>query len=219
MSFIEIPHDKLLNIHNEDYEIEMFWYGFKNLITNYYNNIKDNDGINFIDKLEDLSFELNKLQLAKNYNEIYNKIFLFLKSFIEKLILSYQNNLIYTNTYLFSWLKRYNKIKNVIKLETPIKYNKYKKLENLEEDEKMLLKLKILELSLTKIGDLKLLQMFDTDINSFLFECLENHYIGIFDYISCRYNIDHFYKLNKLDIKGPIQFKKLFLLFLLNNKN
>ena len=165
MSFIEIPHDKLLNIHNEDYEIEMFWYGFKNLITNYYNNIKDNDGINFIDKLEDLSFELNKLQLAKNYNEIYNKIFLFLKSFIEKLILSYQNNLIYTNTYLFSWLKRYNKIKNVIKLETPIKYNKYKKLENLEEDEKMLLKLKILELSLTKIGDLKLLQMFDTDIN------------------------------------------------------
>jgi hypothetical protein len=209
MSFIEIPHDKLLNTHNEDYEMEMFWYGFKSLIKNYYDHIKDDDDIKFIDKLTDLSSELNKLQLEKKFDEIYSNIFLFLKSFIKKLILSYQHSLSYTNTYLFSWLKRYNKIKNAIKLETTLKYNKYKKLESLSEDEKMLLKLKILEVSLTKIGDLKLLQMFDIDINSFLSECLENHYIGIFDYISCRYNIDHFYDLNKWEIKGPIQSKKI----------
>jgi hypothetical protein len=98
-------------------------------------------------------------------------------------------------------------------LETILKYNKYKKLESLSEEEILLLKLKILEVSLTKIGNIKLLQMFDTDINSFLFECLDNHYIGIFDYISCRYNIDSFYKVNKWEIKGPIQSRKIISTF------
>ncbi len=208
MVFTDIPYDKLSE-KNPDYEMEVFWYGFKSLIRNYHEYIMDDDNIRFIDKIDNLSKELNHLQVEHKFEEIYEKVYLFLKSFIKVIVSSYQKYKLYSNTHLFTWLKRYNKIKDAKKLETNLKYDKNKRLNKLSEDEIILLKLKILETSLTKKGDLTLLQMFDDDIESFLDECLLGDHTGIFDYISFRYNIDDFYKKNEWNIKGPIKGRKL----------
>ena len=208
MVFTDIPYDKLSE-KNPDYEMELFWYGFKSLIRNYHEHFMDDDNILFIDKIDNLSKELNYLQLEHKYEQIYEKVYLFLKSFIKVLVSSYQKYKLYAHTYLFNWLKRYNKIKNAKKLETNLVYDRDKKLTELSEDEVILLKLKILESSLTKKGDLSLLQLFDDDVDSFLKECLEDGYAGIFDYISLRYNIDDFFMKNEWNIKGPIKGRKL----------
>ena len=208
MVFTDIPYDKLSD-KNPDYEMEVFWYGFKSLIRNYHENIMDVDNIKFIDKINNLSEELNQLQREYKYEEIYEKIYFFLKSFVKVIVSLYQTNKSYSHTYLFTWLKRYDKIKNAKKLETNLKYDKHKKLSDLSEDEIILLKLKILETSLTKTGDLTLLQMFDDNKEDFLNECLLSDHVGIFDYISFRYNIDDFYRLNEWNIKGPFKARKL----------
>ena len=69
----------LNNISNRDYDMEVWWYGFKHLITNYFSIININI------KLTELSNDLNQLQDIKNYCKIYNHIHDFIILFLYKI--------------------------------------------------------------------------------------------------------------------------------------
>jgi hypothetical protein len=210
MEFANIPHDKL-NKNNPDYDMELFWYGFKNLIKNYFSNIEDN-GYIFSKEIDKFSESLNDLQKEGKYTDINQNIYLFLKKFLKA---SFDTLIHYTPgvvSYLLTWLKRYNKIKESVKLELPNQYNKKKNLENLTEDETILIKLKIFEVCMDKYYDFNLIKIFDTNKEKFIQECIDNYYPSIFDYISLRFNIDEYYKNLNINVKGPIKLNKILKL-------
>ena len=210
MEFVNIPHEKL-NINNPDYDMEFFWYGFKNLIKNYYQNVED-EGYVFSKEINNFSESLNVLQKEKKYSEIYNNVYVFLKKFLKavfKTLVNYSNGVI---CYLFTWLKRYNKIKEAIKLELLNQYNKKAFLENISEDEIILIKIKIFKFIVEKKYDIDLVILFDTNKYLFIKRCIDDECFGIFDYISTRYNLDEYYQKMNLIIKGPIKLIKILKL-------
>jgi hypothetical protein len=207
MEFANIPHDKLSK-SNPDYDMELFWYGFKNLIKNYYPTIEQN-GYVFSKEIDPFSETLNDLQKEDKYDEINQNIFIFIKKFLTA---SFDKLFLYspcTISYLFTWLKRYNKIKESIKLELPNNYNKRKNLEKLSEDEIILIKLKIFEVCKDKLYDFNLIKIFDSNKQKFIEECIDCGYSSIFDYISTRFNLDEYYKNMNLNVKSPIKLSKI----------
>lgn len=196
---------EFINPNNPDCEMEKFWYGFKNLIFNYYDTLTDDENIKFSSNINDFSKKLNELQEEKKYDEIYDEIYNYLKKFINSLIKKYELTSRQNNKYFFSWLKRYNKIPNINKLESKQVYNKNLKFMDVSEDEIILLKLKILE----NDYDPSLINLLDTDKYAFLNYCLEYKYENLFDHISLRFNIDDFFVKEKLPYKGQIKAKKI----------
>lgn len=210
MEFVNIPHEKL-NVNNPDYDMEFFWYGFKNLIKNYYQNVEDN-GYIFSKEIDNFSELLNVLQKEKKYSEIYNNIYMFLKKFLKasfKTLVNYSNGV---SCYLFTWLKRYHKIKEAVKLELPNQYNKKQFLDKISEDEIILIKIKIFECIVEKKYDINLVNLFDTNKILFVKKCIDDECFGIFDYISTRYNLDEYYQSFDLNVKGPIKLIKILKL-------
>lgn len=94
-----------LNKNDPDYDIEYFWYGFKQSMINYY--IKHN--LNYI-HIYEWSNILNKLKINKNYNDIENSIREYI-SIYAKCILKHSYDLsYYDDDILISNIKRWNKI-------------------------------------------------------------------------------------------------------------
>ena len=91
MEFITKPINKLLNSTNEDYDIEILWYGLKNLFTTYFKNI-DIKGVNIIDYVEKISDNLNKHQENKEFLNIYTEIYNFIMVFLENYVEYIKNN-------------------------------------------------------------------------------------------------------------------------------
>lgn len=196
---------EFINPNNPDSEMEKFWYGFKNLIFNYYVNLTDDSNIKFSSNINEFSKKLNELQNEKKYDEIYDDIYDYLKKFINSFIKKYELTYKIDNKYLFSWLKRYNKIPNINKLESKQVYNKKIKFIDVNEDEIILLKLKILENNY----DPSLINLLDIDRYEFLIHCLDYKYENLFDHISLRFNIDDFFIKEELPFKGQIKAKKV----------
>lgn len=205
MVFTNIPPELIDKNTNPDYEMEFFWYGIKSLIKNYYHYLVDDNNIKYSILIDDISSELNELQKSKKYDEIYKKIFDFLLNFLKSLIIVYINFETIKNNYIFSWIKRYNKIPNCIKLEIDNKYNKSYLFTEIKETDLIIIKLRIIENEYA----IELLNLLDSNKFDFLDMCLEYGYENIFDYISLRFNIDDYYKFNEFNIKGPYKAKKI----------
>ena len=152
MEFVFLPSDKL-NKSNPDYDMEDFWYGFKNLIKNYYKDIKDDNNILFSININFISEILNTLQKEQKYEVIYNKIYLYIISFCKALINQYETTTVSNKSYFFSWIKRYNKIPNVKKIEYNESYNKNKLFDNISEEELFYIKLKFIAAYGNEVGD------------------------------------------------------------------
>lgn len=210
MEFVNVPLNRL-NKQSPDYDMELFWYGFKNLVKNYYSGMSDN-GYIFSKEIDIYSDSLNELQKLEKYNEIYEKIHVFLKRFINTSFKTLDFYSASTISYLFTWLKRYNKIKDAPKFEVSNVYNKHKTLDDLTEDEDMFIKLKIIEFSVDKKLNLDLLKLYESNKKKFIEECIYYECTAIFDYISLRYNLNEVYSEMVLDIKGPIKLNKILKL-------
>lgn len=208
MEFVSLPSDKL-NKSNPDYDMEDFWYGFKNLIKNYYKDIKDDNNILFSININFISEILNTLQKEQKYEVIYNKIYLYIISFCKALINQYETTTVSNKSYFFSWIKRYNKIPNVKKIEYNESYNKNKLFDNISEEELFYIKLKFIEIFNDNKIDLSLMNIIDTNKNLFLELCLETNSLQMFDYISLKFNIDNFFISKKWPFKGPIKGLKI----------
>lgn len=199
MSFtINVQLDK----NNPDYEMELFWYGFKNLINNYYFNLKDDQNQLYTDSIKILSNELNNLQILKNYDIIYDEIYKYFKKFIISIIKIYVNYNDKNNSYLFSWIKRYNKIPGSIKIETGCTN---KNVSEISEMDIIILKLKIME----NKYDSELIKLLDENIFEFLYETIDDELYNLYDYVGERYNMNEFYIKYNIKVKGKMKGKKI----------
>jgi len=95
--------DIQLNKRDPDYEIELFWYGFKQSMINFYKSIYKPYRM-----IEDWSSILNKFKLEKNYSEIESKIRDYITIYSFQLLKhsssTYYDELLVTN------IKRWNRI-------------------------------------------------------------------------------------------------------------
>jgi len=212
MEFVYLPSHKL-NKNNPDYHMEDFWYGFKNLIINYYNNLLDENNILFSISIIFMSEILNSLQKEEKYDDIYEKVYLYVISFCKALIKQYETTTVNNKSYFFTWIKRYNKIQNVKKIEYNEPYNKNKLFDDISEEDLFYIKLKFIEIYNDYKIDLSLMNLIDTNKNLFLELCLERNSLQMFDYISLKFNIDNFFISKNWSFKGPIKGLKI-----INNK-
>ena len=212
MEFVYLPSHKI-NKNNPDYDMEDFWYGFKNLIINYYNKLLDENNVLFSISIIFMSEILNCLQKEEKYEDIYEKVYLYVISFCKALIKQYETTIVNNKSYFFTWIKRYNKIQNVKKIEYNEPYNKNKLFDDLSEEDIFYIKLKFIEIYNDYKIDLSLMNLIDTNKNLFLELCLEANSLQMFDYISLKFNIDNFFISKKWSFKGPIKGLKI-----INNK-
>jgi len=217
MEFINLA-DKTIDKNNPDYDLETFWYGLKSLIKNYYNNITDDHDIKYTFSIELLSNKLNKLQKENKYEEIYDNIYLFFIKFLKNYINKYEDEFNNPNTstqnYIFTWIKRFNKIKGNKKIELYFEYDKNKYFSNVTADELFYIKLKFIEYSLNNKMEIKYMKLLDNKKFRFLDECINNEYRNIFDFISLKYNLNDYFEKKEWTVKSPIKFIKLIM----NNK-
>jgi len=208
MEFINLC-EKIIDKNNKDYDMELFWYGLKNLIKNYYSNMIDENKIKFSFSVDLLSNKLNKLQKEEKFEEIYDNIHKFFKEFLKRFIIPHELNEIQNASYIFSWLKRYNKIKGDKKIEIKQDYNKDRYFSKASEDDIIIIKLRYIEYSINNQTDIKYLKLINDKKFRFLDECINNDYKNIFDYISLRFNLNDYFEHKGWKIKSPIKFIKL----------
>lgn len=91
---------------NPDFEIEEFWYGFKQSMINYYQYIYKKEKIT---EIKEWSKNLNILQSEKRYEDIEINIQKYIINYAFDLI---KNNAEYYPNILLSNIKRWNKISN-----------------------------------------------------------------------------------------------------------
>ena len=91
---------------NPDFEIEEFWYGFKQSMINYYQYIYKKEKIT---EIKEWSKKLNILQSEKRYEDIEINIQKYIINYAFDLI---KNNAEYYPNILLSNIKRWNKISN-----------------------------------------------------------------------------------------------------------
>jgi len=209
MQFINLS-EVIIDKNNKDYDMELFWYGLKNLIKNYYSYMTDIDGIKFSFSVDLLSNKLNKLQKEENYEEIYDNIHIFFKNFLIRFIIPYELNEIQNTSYIFTWLKRYNKIKGNKKIELVHEYNKDKYFSKASEDEIFIIKLRYIEYSINNQTDIKYMKLIDDKKFRFLDELINNDYKNMFDFISLKFNLNDYFEHKEMKVKSPIKFLKLF---------
>lgn len=211
MEFILSPFEKLnkLNKLNEDYDIEVLWYGLKNLAKNYLNYLKI-DNMNIIDYMDIISNNLNKYQEAKEYNKIYDEIYNYLNRFLESYISYHQNKKnfnsidIYNYNLVETWLNRYNKIEYTKKIKLDDNYKKYKKLKDIDLLSLLIIKFEIIGIIFRENYCLEVLDMFDLNILEFLDIIVKDNLGKIFDLLSTRYNLQDYYDYKNIDLKYTI---------------
>lgn len=124
-----------ININDPDYEIELFWYSFKESMYNFYNslnyecnNININNNI-VVDNISEWSKELNLLKKEKNYNEIQFKIKKYMSLFALDLIT--YSDLLYHDSIFVANIRRWNKITTSLIILNPT--NSLNNIDNIED--------------------------------------------------------------------------------------
>lgn len=97
--------DVQLNKNDPDYEIELFWYGFKQAMINFYKSV--DKPYRFVD---DWSSILNKFKLEKNYKEIESKIRDYITIYSFHLIKYSKSTSYHNDSILMTNIKRWNRI-------------------------------------------------------------------------------------------------------------
>ena len=105
MNLTDYINQHKLNKLNPDYQIEDFWYGFKNSIKNFYREYSKS-GLD-IDKISD---ELNKLKEEKNYNQIQEKIKLVIQIYCGDVMKYSRHDEKHHTNILMTNVKRWNKL-------------------------------------------------------------------------------------------------------------
>ena len=213
MIFNDYPLEHM-NESNTDYDIELCWFGFKNLILNYFKNLSD-DKIKFTKSVIDISNKLNKLQEKQQYKEIYDEIYKYIYHFLNCMVNDYSNNNIYHDGgHIFTWLKRYNKIKDSIKIELNLYYNKYININEISYENILLIKLKTMEICVKKRITENIVKLLEKNMYEYLDYCLTNNLHILFNIICLNFNAnDYFlYKNINMDINTPISAMKILKL-------
>ena len=96
--------DVQLNKNDIDYEIELFWYSFKQSMLNFYKSVNRS-----CRQVEDWSNILNKFKLEKNYMEIESKIRDYITIYSFHLI-KYSKSNYHNDSILMTNIKRWNRI-------------------------------------------------------------------------------------------------------------
>ena len=196
-----------LDKNNKDYHIEFFWYGFKNLLINYFKKLNLNSIITYT------SIELNKLQKDNNFNEIYQKIYSFIEIVINIIVEDFNKySIFHDNGYIFTWIKRYNKIDNTIKFELSNLYTNIP-IKDISSKDSLLIKFEIIHLLFKKKIKKNLCKVFTNCIYTYLDHCVNNKLYGLFDLISLHYNIDLYYDIINIKPKtSQVSLRKILLL-------
>jgi len=208
MDFLSSPIKKL-NLMNEDYDIELLWYGFKNLSNNYLNYLVIDDQ-NIIDYMKNLSNKLNELQENKKYKEIYEEIYNYLIKFLKAYTEYYTKKKYYNSadTYNYNlvdtWLNRYNKIDYVIKIKLNDEYKKYKFIRDIDPSSKIIIKFIIIGVIFREKYCLEILDIYENNILEFIDIIVNDNFGKIFDLFSTRYNMQDYYDYKKIDQKYTV---------------
>jgi hypothetical protein len=214
MNFLLSPDNKL-NISNQDYDIEVLWYGLKNLINCYFKNLIDNKK-NMVQYINETSNKLNILQTNKQYLEIYTEIHNFLYNFLEIYIKQFDRNYMitasesYNHNLIDTWITRYNKIDYVKKIKLPYDYNSYRTIDNMDKETSIYLKFLILgNIFKHNFNSLKLFYMMDDDFHRFMDYIIDNKLGKLFDIIAAKINLQSYYDYKNIKQKYiPIKFFK-----------
>jgi hypothetical protein len=110
-------NDIILNPNDQDYQIELFWYGFKAAMYNFLQSYRISTN-----HIEEWSITLNDLKKDKKYDDIESHIRDYMAQYA--LQLSRQINSNYHDQILISNIKRWDKISNKYKFRKSEKYNK-----------------------------------------------------------------------------------------------
>jgi hypothetical protein len=217
MEFVCSPNKKL-NEMNEDYDVEVLWYGFKNLAKNYFNYLIFDD-TNIVDYMNIRSNMLNMHQENKDFDKIYDEIYNYLIKFFKSYITYYQNKKNFNSTDVYNynlvetWLNRYNKIEYVKKIKLDDNYKKYKKLKDIDSVSLLIIKSEILGIIFKENYCLEVLDVFDLNLVEFLDIIIKDNLGKIFDLLSTRYNLQDYYDYKNIDLKYTvikyIKFNKL----------
>jgi hypothetical protein len=228
MDFILAPHDKLLHMDktNQDYDIEVLWYGLRNLVNNYFKHLYVGKS-SIIEYIENISNNLNSFQSNKQYLEIYIEIYKFLIEFLKSYLHHFETTYLkyletkkhssfnYNYNLIETWLNRYNKIDYVKKIKVPYDYVNTQTINNIDENTKIYIRFIISGIVLKDEYDLCLLTYFSSDFNKFMDYVIENNIGKLFDIISCKFNLQDYYNYKKINQKYiPIKFNKFSRSFL-----
>jgi len=107
-----------MNINDPDYNIELFWYGFKQSMINFYNKQEYYEHINMWSDI------LNILKKDKKYDIIELKIREYMSLYAFDLINSKNNISYYHDDILLSNIKRWNKISIMFNFNESIVYSR-----------------------------------------------------------------------------------------------
>ncbi len=196
---------------NVDYEVELFWYGFKSTVNREFPQL--------VDEMKSLAQQFNVFQSENNHDKIYKSIREFMLKVLDTFVnsirtqedLSYQMNM--RCGHVESWLKRYNRISCVEHIDLPSEYRKTRKMEFIQEDEITLTKFRICKYILEKNDDVSLLLDFDVKDKDKqhkyldLIVCRRNQ--QIFNMFSLKYNLQDYYTYRHIDkLYRPVEYKK-----------
>ena len=109
--------DTILNKNDPDYEIEQFWYGFKQSMINFYCIIKKSDS-----HIVSWSATLNRYKAEKNYIQIENCIREYMTHYAFDLI-QYSTST-HNDDILITNIKRWNRISTGFNFITSVQYSK-----------------------------------------------------------------------------------------------
>jgi hypothetical protein len=214
MDFTLIPLDKFRNLDkaNQDYDIEILWYGLRSLVNNYFKRLSVGKQT-IVEYIEEISNNLNSFQINKQYLEIYVEIYKFLIQFLKSYLVDFEATCDINNFYDYNlietWLNRYNKIDYVKKIKVPYDYNSNATIKNLDKETIIYIKFVIAGVITKDKHDIELFKLFSSDFNKFM-DYIVEHKIGkLFDIISCKFNLQEYYDYKKFNQKYlPIKFNK-----------
>lgn len=110
-------NDIILNPNDPDYQIELFWYGFKASMYNFLQSYQISNN-----HITEWSIILNDLKKNKKYDDIESHIRDYMSQYALQLARQIKSN--YYDQILISNIKRWDKISNKYKFMTSEKYNK-----------------------------------------------------------------------------------------------
>ncbi len=218
MDFVTLSNKKISSL-NVDYDIELLWYGFKNLVSNYFPQLQIN-GQSIVDYTSLISNKLNDYQEKKEYLEIYKEIYQYLFDFLNSYIIYYQNSFadlsqdLYKYNLISTWLSRYNKIDYIKKIKLDDNYNPKIDIKNIPDETKLILKFHVFGVFITEYIPYSNLKIFDENIINFLNFVLEENLSKVFDLFSLRFNLQEYYLHKNINKKyTPIKFIKFIKLY------
>lgn len=112
-----LGQDIILNPNDQDYQIELFWYGFKVAMYNFLQSYRISNN-----HIVEWSMTLNNLKKNKKYDDIESHIREYMAQYALQLARQINSN--YHDQIFISNIKRWDKISNKYKFRTSEKYNK-----------------------------------------------------------------------------------------------